>query len=310
MSNSQLVVPSAQTNQIPYNVGNIKNPIINLRPSNPLPEDFAEMQKFGLNPYDRSPNDYLRFVANVFTAFRDPNDNILNEDPFDNTYGAAEGTTTTTLQATADKSIVAYIDGFQIEYQFTRLTTDAASTDKTQADDVIIDGAEKGPTGATELVTYINEKGEEITIVQAKYGVYHRFIVKQGICFRANQLRQIKQDTEWWFRVPEVKEIINGVPQFELGQFITDQIKVYSLLPNKNYNIILSYQYITQFESNYAQLQFVTDITAIDSPYLLLASFSTNEYGMVHQTQPVNEHNIEKYKKKIEVLQCASFYFI
>ena len=29
MSNSQLVVPSAQTNQIPYNVGNIKNPIIN-----------------------------------------------------------------------------------------------------------------------------------------------------------------------------------------------------------------------------------------------------------------------------------------
>ena len=47
MSNSQLVVPSAQTNQIPYNVGNIKNPIINLRPSNPLPEDFAEMQKFG-----------------------------------------------------------------------------------------------------------------------------------------------------------------------------------------------------------------------------------------------------------------------
>ena len=69
MSNSQLVVPSAQTNQIPYNVGNIKNPIINLRPSNPLPEDFAEMQKFGLNPYDRSPNDYLRFVANVFTAF-------------------------------------------------------------------------------------------------------------------------------------------------------------------------------------------------------------------------------------------------
>ena len=302
MSNSQLVVPSAQTNQIPYNVGNIKNPIINLRPSNPLPEDFAEMQKFGLNPYDRSPNDYLRFVANVFTAFRDPNDNILNEDPFDNTYGAAEGTTTTTLQATADKSIVAYIDGFQTEYQFTRLTTDAASTDKTQADDVIIDGTEKGPTGATELVTYINEKGEEITIDQAKYGEYHRFIIKQGICFIDNQLIQIKQDTEWWFRVPEVKEIINGVPQFELGQFITDQIKVYSLLPNKNYNIILSYQYITQFESNYAQLQFVTDITAIDSPYLLLASFSTNEYGMVHQTQPVNEHNIEKYKSYITKL--------
>ena len=300
MSNLQL--PSAQINQIPYNVGNIKNPIINLRPSNPLPEEFAEMQKFGLNPYDRSPNDYLRFVANVFTAFRDPNDNILNDDPFDSTYGAGNGETTTTLQATADKSIVAYIDGFQAEYQFTRLTTDAASTDKSQADDIIKPDAEKGPSGATELITYINEKGEEITIDQAKYGEYHRFIIKQGTCFIDNQLIQIKQDTEWWFRVPEVKELINGVPQFELGQFITDQIKVYSLLPNKNYNIILSYQYITQFESNYAQLQFVTDITAIDSPYLLLASFSTNEYGMVHQTQPVNEHNIEKYKNYITKL--------
>ena len=167
MSNLQL--PSAQINQIPYNVGNIKNPIINLRPSNPLPEEFAEMQKFGLNPYDRSPNDYLRFVANVFTAFRDPNDNILNDDPFDSTYGAGNGETTTTLQATADKSIVAYIDGFQVEYQFTRLTTDAASTDKSQADDIIKPDAEKGPSGATELITYINEKGEEITIDQAKY---------------------------------------------------------------------------------------------------------------------------------------------
>ena len=106
----------------------------------------------------------------------------------------------------------------------------------------------KGPSGATELITYTNEKGEEITIDQAKYGEYHRFIIKQGTCFIDNQLIQIKQDTEWWFRVPEVKELINGVPQFELGQFITDQIKVYSLLPNKNYNIILSYQYITQLK--------------------------------------------------------------
>ena len=106
-------------------------PIINLKPANLTQEDFLNKQKFGLQPYDRSPNDYLRFVAKIFTAFRDPNDNILNFDPFDDKYEVTDGTTNTTLQATADKSIIAYVDGFQAQYNFVRLTTDALSTDLT-----------------------------------------------------------------------------------------------------------------------------------------------------------------------------------
>lgn len=293
------------SNGIQVNTNNVNvtaqtNTIINLKPINPLPEKFAEMQRFGLQPYDRSPNDYLRFVANVFTAWRDPNDNILNHDPFDNTYGASvEGETTTTLQATADKSVIAYIDGFQIEYQFTRLTTDAESTDMTRADDTVDSTLTNKDTSGTLLVTYFNENGEELTVDKAKYGEYHRFVIKKGFCFIDNQLINITKDTEWWFRVPEVKEIVNGTPTFEVGQFIVDPLNVYSFLPNRNYNIILSYEYLNQFESNYAQIQFVTDITAIDQPYILLGSFSTNEYGMVHQTQPVNEKNIETFKQYI-----------
>ena len=109
-------------------------PIINLKPTNPTSEDLLNIQKFGLQPYDRTPNDYLRFVAKIFTAWRDPNDNILNYDPFDDKYGVSTttGATTTTLQATADKSIIAYVDGFETQYNFVRLTTDAASTDLTQ----------------------------------------------------------------------------------------------------------------------------------------------------------------------------------
>ena len=266
-------------------------PLINLKPTNPTHEAFAELQNFGLQPYDRSPNDYLRFVAKIFTAWRDPNDRILNFDPYDETY-TIDGVTDV-LQATSDKSIIAYIDGFQVDYYFTRLTTDNESTDLTSADNII---------ETSETITYSNEYGEIITINKAKYGEYHRFIVKAGICFIDNQLIQITEDTEWWFRIPDIKTGTNGDiydadgnPTFELGQFIVDQTQVYSLLPNKRYRLILSYEYITQFETNNARIQFVTAETAIDQPYLLIATFTTNEFGMVHQNTPVNEENKEIY---------------
>lgn len=270
-------------------------PLINLKPTNPTQEEFGQLQKFGLQPYDRSPNDYLRFVAKIFTAWRDPNDKILNFDPYDDTYLLdSTSSTSTVLQATSDKSIVAYIDGFQVNYYFTRLTTDAESTDLTSADNII---------ETNDTITYTNEIGEIITINKAKYGEYHRFVIKSGVCFIDNQLVQITEDTEWWFRIPEIKldsdgkEIfdIDGNPSYELGQFIVNQTKVYSLLPNKRYKLILSYEYITQFETNIARIQFITGETAVDEPYLLLATFSTNEYGMVHQNTPINEENKEIY---------------
>ena len=157
--------------------------ILNLKPTNPTQEQFQEMQSFGLQPYDRSPNDYLRFVAKIFTAWRDPDDKIINFDPYDDTYGVTvDGETTTTLQATSDKSIVAYIDGFQIQYYFTRLTTDAESTDLTSADNIISE--------TSDTVVYTDETGEIITVNKAKYGEYHRFVIKAGICFIDNQLIQ------------------------------------------------------------------------------------------------------------------------
>ncbi len=263
-------------------------PIINLKPTNLTQEDFLSKQKFGLQPYDRSPNDYLRFVAKIFTAFRDPNDNILNFDPFDDKYEVTDGTTNTTLQATADKSIIAYVDGFQAQYNFVRLTTDALSTDLTQADNVI--------PNQTGLVSFTTDNGDVITIDKSKYGEYHRFQIDPGICFIDNQLVQITEQTVWWFRMPEVKDIVNNKPTFEMGQFIADPLKVYSLLPNKNYKVVLSYEYISQFESNSARLRFETDETAIDEPYLLIATFSTDAYGLVHQTLPINERSVEKFK--------------
>lgn len=266
-------------------------PIINAKPINPTQEKFQSIQKFGLQPYDRAPNDYLRFVAKIFTAWRDPNDNILNLDPFDDKYGVDTGTSLT-LQATADKSIIAYVDGFEADYHFVRLTTDSNSTDLTMADNVI-------PSG-TGLNTFVSESGDVITIDESKYGEYHRFLIQPGICFIDNQLVQIVEETEWWFRVPKIKDFdSNGLPTYELGQFIVDPLKVYSLLPNKNYKIILSYEYINQFESNSARLRFETDETAIDEPYFLIGSFTTNEFGMVHQTEPINEKSLEKFKHYI-----------
>ena len=265
------------------------NPIINLKPTNPTIEEFLQMQSFGLQPYDRSPNDYLRFVAKIFTAWRDPEDNILNFDPFDNEYFVNGGTgVSTDLQATADKSIIAYVDGFQAQYNFVRLVSDANSTNLTAVD--------TGTLANSGLITYTTETGEIITIDKAKYGEYHRFKIAAGICFIDNQMIQINKETEWWFRVPEVKDYTNGIPNFELGQFIKDPLKVYSLLPNKNYKIILSYQYIQQFESNSARLRFETDDTAIDEPYFLIGSFTTNEFGLIHQTLPVNVSSTQKYK--------------
>ena len=261
------------------------NTTINFKPTNLVQEEFAKYQKFGLQPYDRAPNDYLRFVAKVFTAWRDPEDKILNYDPFDDF-----GTGSTQLQATSDKSIVSYIDGFVTDYQFTRLTTDAASTDMTRADNIIEE---------TPKTVYYDETGTLISIDKAKYGEYHRFIIQPGICFIDNQLIEIVETTEWWFRVPEVRDYTNGLPNYELGQFIVDPLNVYSLLPNQNYKIILSYEYITQFESSTARLQFITDEVAIDEPYLLVGSFSTDTYGMVHQTQPQNEQSILKYEDYI-----------
>ena len=258
---------------------------INYRPTNLVQEDFVKFQKFGLQPYDRAPNDYLRFVAKVFTAWRDPEDKILNYDPFDD-FGIGS----TALQATSDKSIVAYIDGFKTSYQFTRLTTDADSTDMTRADNII----EETPT-----TTFIDEKGETVSITKAKYGEYHRFIIEPGICFVDNQLIEITETTEWWFRVPEVRDYTDGKPNFELGQFIVDPLNVYSLLPGMNYKIILSYEYITQFESSTARLQFISEAVAIDEPYLLIGTFTTNEFGMIHQTQPVNESSMNKYEDYI-----------
>ena len=267
-------------------------PIINLRPTNLTQEDFQTKQKFGLQPYDRSPNDYLRFVAKIFTAYRDPKDTILNFDPFDDEFEIDNNNgLNTVLQATSDKSIIAYIDGFQTQYNFVRLTTDSLSTDLTQADNVI-------PT-STGLETFTSETGEIITIDKSKFGEYHRFQIDPGICFIDNQLVQITEQTVWWFRMPEVKDLVNNQPQFEAGQFIIDPLKVYSLLPNKNYKVVLSYEYIAQFESNSARLRFETDETAIDEPYLLIASFSTNEYGLVHQTLPINEQSVEKFKHYI-----------
>lgn len=261
------------------------NTTINFKPTNLVQEEFAKYQKFGLQPYDRAPNDYLRFVAKVFTAWRDPEDKILNYDPFDDF-----GTGSTQLQATSDKSIVSYIDGFVTDYQFTRLTTDAASTDMTRADNIIEE---------TPKTVYYDETGTLISIDKAKYGEYHRFIIQPGICFIDNQLIEIVETTEWWFRVPEVRDYTNGLPNYELGQFIIDPLNVYSLLPNQNYKIILSYEYITQFESSTARLQFITDEVAIDEPYLLVGSFSTDTYGMVHQTQPQNEQSVLKYEDYI-----------
>ena len=214
-------------------------PIINLKPTNLTQEDFLNKQKFGLQPYDRSPNDYLRFVAKIFTAFRDPNDNILNFDPFDDKYEVTDGTTNTTLQATADKSIIAYVDGFQAQYNFVRLTTDALSTDLTQADNVI--------PNQTGLVSFTTDNGDVITIDKSKYGEYHRFQIDPGICFIDNQLVQITEQTVWWFRMPEVKDIVDNKPTFEIGQFIADPLKVYSLLPNKNYKVVLKISYIIKF---------------------------------------------------------------
>ena len=271
------------------------NPIINLRPTNPTIEKFLQIQKFGLQPYDRNPNDYLRFVAKIFTAWRDPEDNILNFDPFDNEYYINKNNTSgvsTDLQATADKSIVAYVDGFQTEYNFVRLVTDANSTDLTG-----IDTGNLPNVPQIDLTKFTDENGKIITIDKSKFGEYHRFKINSGICFIDNQLIQVTEDTEWWFRVPEVKDYnTDGTPNYELGQFIKDPLKVYSLLPNKNYKIILSYQYINQFESNAARLRFETDDTAIDEPYFLVASFSTDEFGILHQTIPINEFSTEKYK--------------
>ena len=261
------------------------NTTINYRPANLVQEEFVKFQKFGLQPYDRAPNDYLRFVAKVFTAWRDPEDKILNYDPFDD-FGIGS----TALQATSDKSIVAYIDGFKTSYQFTRLTTDADSTDMTRADNIIEE---------TPATTFIDEKGETIVITKAKYGEYHRFIIEPGICFVDNQLIEITETTEWWFRVPEVRDYTDGNPNYELGQFIVDPLNVYSLLPGMNYKIILSYEYITQFESSTARLQFISEAVAIDEPYLLIGTFTTNEFGMIHQTQPVNESSMNKYEDYI-----------
>lgn len=267
-------------------------PILNARPTNPTQEEFLKIQKFGLQPYDRSPNDYLRFVAKVFTAWRDPEDNILNFDPFDDKYQVEGDGKSLTLQATADKSIIAYVDGYEATYHFVRLTTDEFSTDLTKADNLITEG--------NAFTTQISEKGDVITIDQSKYGEYHRFLIKPGICFIDNQLIQIVEETEWWFRVPEVKEYDSeGNPVYELGQFISDPLNVYSLLPNKNYKIVLSYEYINQFESNSARLRFETDETAIDEPYFLIGSFSTDKFGMVHQTVPINEKSFEKFKHYI-----------
>ena len=267
-------------------------PILNAKPTNPTQEEFLKIQKFGLQPYDRSPNDYLRFVAKVFTAWRDPNDNILNYDPFDDKFGVDTGTSLT-LQATADKSIIAYVDGFQASYNFVRLTTDEASTDLTKADNVIA-------TNENGLITIVSENGDVITIDKSKYGEYHRFLIQPGICFIDNQLVQVVEETEWWFRQPTIKDYnSDGTPNFELGQFIIDPLNIYSLLPNKNYKIVLSYEYINQFESNSARLRFETDETAIDEPYFLIASFTTDETGYVHQTEPVNEKSFEKFKQYI-----------
>ena len=282
-------------------------PIINLKPTNPTIEEFLKLQKFGLQPYDRAPNDYLRFVAKIFTAWRDPNDTILNYDPFDDKYGVSTGTSTT-LQATSDKSIIAYVDGFVTNYNFVRLVSDAASTDLTSQD--------TGNSADVNMVTYTTETGDVITIDKAKYGEYHRFSIEPGICFIDNQLVQVTELTEWWFRMPQVKDYTNGIPNYELGQFIVDPLNVYSLLCNKNYKIILSYEYITQFESNSARLRFVTDDTAVDEPYFLIASFSTDEYGRVHQTLPINEKSVEKYKEYVvkENLnssgQLENFYYL
>ena len=262
-------------------------PILNMKPTNPTQEEFLKIQKFGLQPYDRNPNDYLRFVAKIFTAWRDPNDNILNFDPFDNNYGVDTGTSLT-LQATADKSIIAYVDGFQADYNFVRLTTDEASTVLTTADNVIDPGS---------LKTIIDDKGNTITIDKSKYGEYHRFLIKPGICFIDNQLIQIVKETEWWFRVPIIRDYnTDNEPQYEMGQFIADPLKIYSLLPNKNYKIILSYEYINQFDSNSARLRFETDDTAIDEPYFLIGTFTTDQFGMVHQTEPINEKSFEKFR--------------
>jgi len=282
----------------------ITTPIINIKPINPTQEQFMSYQKFGLQPYDRSPNDYLRFVAQVFTAWRDPKDRILNFDPFDAKFGAETGTTDI-LQATSDKSIVAYIDGFQTVYDFVRVSTDEETTNTTIADNVIIDPS----TGTTitsntstimNLSTVVDENGNVLTIDKAKFGEYHKFSISAGICFIDDQLVQITEDIDWWFRVPKIIDYkVDGSPVFEAGEFIINPTKVYCLLPNKNYNIILSYEFINQFEINSSRLQFVTAETAIDQPYLLIGTFSTDAYGMVHQTFPVNEDSLEQYKNYI-----------
>ena len=282
----------------------ITTPIINIKPINPTQEQFMTYQKFGLQPYDRSPNDYLRFVAQVFTAWRDPKDKILNFDPFDAKYGAESGTTDI-LQATSDKSIVAYIDGFQTVYDFVRITTDEETTNTTIADNVIVDPS----TGTTvtsntstimNLSTVVDENGNVLTIDKAKFGEYHKFSISAGICFIDDQLVQITEDIDWWFRVPKIIDYtVAGKPVFEAGEFIINPAKVYCLLPEKNYNIILSYEFINQFEINSSRLQFVTSETAIDQPYLLIGTFTTDEYGMVHQTFPVNEDSIEQYKNYV-----------
>lgn len=282
----------------------ITTPIINIKPINPTQEKFMTYQKFGLQPYDRSPNDYLRFVAQVFTAWRDPKDKILNFDPFDAKYGAETGTTDI-LQATSDKSIVAYIDGFQTVYDFIRVSTDEETTNTTIADNVIVDPATgttitTGTSTIMNLSTVVDENGNVLTIDKAKFGEYHKFSIAAGICFIDDQLVQITQDIDWWFRVPKIIDYtVTGKPVFEAGEFIINPAKVYCLLPEKNYNIILSYEFINQFEINSSRLQFVTSETAIDQPYLLIGTFSTDEYGMVHQTFAVNEDSLEQYKNYI-----------
>ena len=291
----------------------ITSPIINITPINPTQEQFMTYQKFGLQPYDRSPNDYLRFVAQVFTAWRDPKDKILNFDPFDSKFGADVGNTDI-LQATSDKSIVAYIDGFQTVYDFVRVTTDEELVNTTISDNTIVNpstGTTVSSTTSTilNLSTVVDENGNVLTIDKAKFGEYHKFSISGGICFIDDQLVQITKDIDWWFRVPTIIDYNpDGSPVFEAGEFIINPAKVYCLLPNKNYNIILSYEFINQFEINSSRLQFITAETAIDQPYLLIATFSTDEFGMVHQTFPVNEDSLEQYKNYIAKQEIAGVY--
>lgn len=244
--------------------------------------DLKDIQRLGYNPKDESKEQFLSFVSRIFSAFRDPDDNILNDDPYDEYMNNVR---TDYLQANTDKSIVAYIDGFISSYQLVNLSKNIEFI------------PEKRWYLQNQLEVLNEEEKQNIDLNQLQYLEYQQFNIKPGVAIVDNQIVEIFKETQWYFGIPKYTGLdANGDPIFDTKQFIEEYQSIYSLKPNSNYKAILSYNFINSKEDNSAKIRFITDLTAIDEPYLELFTFKTDKFGYVHQDFATASHEIKPYK--------------